>query len=251
MSDDYDEFDLDFDSAFLQEIDAIEAASSLPPQPSSAAPSSVTGSSSKPAHAQSLPAKTNGSSNIHTFRFKPASASGRPGPAPSIKPKSNRAPPATNASFDEYDTTFNIDESDLARLDEFIADSYAGKAQPQQPAQAQAGPSRSRQTTLDGSTYNPSTTQQASRTSSGTNQRTFDRSKSTGTRSNGPLFGYSERRTKVWDRTQFAETGFRSKPTERQKEKEKEKGKEKENMDEVWDEEVEFEQFPARKVASE
>lgn len=254
MSDYYDECDQEFDSAFLKEIDAIEEAASnvSAPAPDSKVPNpSSTTSSSKPTfkstHSYHTKAPIPSSSTV--FFFKPASNSGPPKPDTSqqpAKPPSKPAPAKQDTSFDEYDISLDIDASELAKLDEFISDSYAGKAQPI------AGPSRPRQTTLDGSVYHPpSAPPPQQQRSSSTTSKTLERTKSAGSRGNGPLFGFSERRTKVWDRTQFAETGFRSKPAERLKEK----GKGKENVngdfDKEEDGEIEFEQFPTPQVTSE
>ena len=248
MSDDYDDFDQEFDSAFLKEIDAIEAASNVPaPPPTSKVPSasSNTTSSLRPASSNAAPTKA-GPTTSNPSRFKPASVPGpsKPGPAQQPAQLTSKATPAPHdTSFDEYDISLDIDASELARLDEFISDSYAGKAQPM------SGPSRPRQTTLDGSVYNPPSAPQPSKPAS-TSNRAFERTKSAGSRGSGPLFGFAERRTKTWDRTQFAETGFRSKPAEKQKQKAKEKENADGNIDEDWDEEMEFEQFPARQVTS-
>ncbi|KAI5123584.1 hypothetical protein M0805_003402 [Coniferiporia weirii] len=193
MSDDF--FSDEFDSAFLNEVDAIEAASQSAPR------FTTLESAPKPA--------------VQVVPTRP--------PQPQLQLRKD-------TSFSDFDLTFDVDPSELERLDEFIADSYAGKAQPV------AGPSKlTRQTTLDGSTLPPP----AQKTQS---TRSFERTKSS-TRT--PLFGNRPLRTKQWDHTAFSKTGWLST-------KGKTKGKpgadaiNNEGMDEEFDDEnVEFEQYPA------
>ena len=202
------------DSAFLKELDVIEAAASQKP--------------SRPIASDKLPQPPPPPLQLQEEsrpRFKPAL-------------RKEKEPPS-----DSFDEPFDIDVEELDRLDAFIADSYAGKAQPV------AGPSKARQTTLDGKflTPTPAAEPQA--------KRSFSRTKSSEPK---------EPKTKTWDRTAFSETGFRSTKNKDAKAKEKDKNKGNGNgngkgkavarddeFDEDFDEEVEFEQFPSPHVDSE
>lgn len=188
MSDGYfDDFD-ELDSAFLNEVDAIEA-SQLP-------------------------------------RSNPTPTASPP------KPKTvplNAQPKAP--SSDDFDMTFDVDAEELERLDEFIADSYEGKAKPV------AGPSLTRQTTLDGKVLPVDNSKQA--------PRSFNKTKSS---SNNP-FGKTQK-TKKWDHTAFSETGWISTKKAKQaagkgKGKAKEMDDDDEEDDDDDEDEVVFEQFPA------
>jgi ATP-dependent DNA helicase MPH1 len=153
--------------------------------------------------------------------------------APRVQPKK----PATLSKEDSfYDLTFDIDENDLLRLDNFIEDTYQGKTLPV------AGPSNlfkttskgTIQMTLFGDTLPP-------QASSGKPRPPIQRTKST---PRNP-FGQQAQKTKQWDQTAFAKTGLK---------RGKSKGKGKASFDEgedVEEEEVEFEQFPAPFVSSE
>ncbi|OCB88592.1 P-loop containing nucleoside triphosphate hydrolase protein [Sanghuangporus baumii] len=210
MSDSFYEGDDDefADSAFLKELDVIEAAASQRPSTQPSKPSVFIAPS--PPASESLPQQA------ARPRFKPA-----------IRKK--------EASSDDFDEPFDIDAEELNRLDAFIADSYVGKAQPV------AGPSRTRQTTLDGKILSPPLAAEPQV------KRSFAR-----TKSSGPI----EPIAKTWDRTTFSETGFRStkKKGAKAKDKDKDKGKGKnvtrdEDFDEDFgDEEMEFEQFPSPHV---
>ncbi|KAL5535453.1 MPH1 [Sanghuangporus sanghuang] len=210
MSDSFYEGDDDefADSAFLKELDVIEAAASQRPSTQPSKPSVFIAPS--PPASESLPQQA------ARPRFKPA-----------IQKK--------EASSDDFDEPFDIDAEELNRLDAFIADSYVGKAQPV------AGPSRTRQTTLDGKILSPPLAAEPQV------KRSFAR-----TKSSGPI----EPIAKTWDRTTFSETGFRStkKKGAKAKDKDKDKGKGKnvtrdEDFDEDFgDEEMEFEQFPSPHV---
>lgn len=140
-------------------------------------------------------------------------------------------PVAKENSF--YDLTFDIDESELQRLDDFIEDSYQGKAQPI------AGPStltNTHQTTLFGDVLPQGPTPNKPRSQ-------IQRTKST---PRNP-FGQQAPKTKTWDQTAFAKTGLKQG-------KAKGKGKAKANYDDEEDgdeeETVEFEQFPAPIIPS-
>ena len=191
MSDGYfDSFD-ELDSAFLNEVDAIEASQLNPSKPPASAPT----------QSMNAPPKT------HTNRPR-------------------------DSGSDDFDMSFNVDMEELERLDEFIADSYAGKAKPI------AGPSLTRQTTLDGKILPAEPPNQG---------RSFNRTKSSGS---NPFD--KDQRTKKWDNTAFSQTGWIS-TKGKQKEKGKDKGKGKAINDGEDDEEdldLEFEQFPAPFISS-
>lgn len=154
-------FDDELDSAFLNELDAIEAAHLQPTKPT----------------------------------------------------------PAVNDS-DDFDFSMDFNDVELQQLDNFIEDSLQGKAAPV------PGPSRMRQTTLWG---------QAPPEPSASKPKPASRSF---TRTTSTPFGKPARKTKEWDRTAFAKSGWK-KPKEKPKAPDDEEGNEDEN------EEVEFEQFPA------
>jgi len=129
-------------------------------------------------------------------------------------------------SFD--DISFNVDESQLRKLDAFIKESYEGNTAPV------SGPSRTFtrtssnnmvQTTLFGGVAGQKPVSNANKARSDT-QRT------TSTQRN--IFGQQARKTKKWDQTAFAKSGVRPP-------KSNDKGK----GDELEDEPIEFEQFPA------
>jgi ATP-dependent DNA helicase MPH1 len=146
-------------------------------------------------------------------------------PAKKLSPfPTSKLPLSTQDSF--HDLSLDVNENELAQLDNFIEDAYQGKAQPV------AGPSRfSRstscnklQTTLFGDVLQPVE-------SSSTNARpTMEKTKSV---PRNP-FGQQAPKTKKWDQTAFAKSGGS-----------KGKGKARQ-VDEDGDGEdaVEFEQFP-------
>jgi ATP-dependent DNA helicase MPH1 len=125
------------------------------------------------------------------------------------------------------DLTFDIDDAELQRIDEFIEDAYKGRAQPV------AGPSTStstgtRQTTLFGDIL-------PAQLSSTKPRSQIQRTKST---PRNP-FGKQAPKTKQWDQTEFARSGLK-------RGKSKGKGKVKfDDEEEDEEESVEFEQFPA------
>lgn len=125
MSED-DYFNDDFDSAMLDELDAIEAAygSQISQQNSKAKNPFVAASS-----------------NSVTKQLKPPSI-------PSYTGKQSKE----QHSLSDYDISFDIDAAELEKLDAFIADSYAGLVRPA------AGPSKTIQTTLDGKTISQAST---------------------------------------------------------------------------------------------
>ncbi|KAF5377463.1 hypothetical protein D9615_005173 [Tricholomella constricta] len=142
------------------------------------------------------------------------------------KPTTTHTPlPLVRDEDSFYDLTLDIDESELQKLDDFVKDAYDGKARPV------AGPGRTKsathQTTLFGDVLPSSLPTLSTRSQ-------LQRTKSA---SRNP-FGQQAPKTKVWDQTAFAKTGLKSG---------KAKGKAKALYDdeELQEEEVEFEQFPA------
>ncbi|KAG6334918.1 hypothetical protein ID866_4160 [Astraeus odoratus] len=131
---------------------------------------------------------------------------------------------------DSFDLTLDLDEADLERLDSFIKDAYQGKAKPvagpSNPPRASA-PKSSIQTTLFGgvlqSTPSSSNHGSASRSPAKSNPR--------------HPFGQQAPKTKQWDHTAFAKSGWK-KPRSS-------KGKGKAENGDQEEEDVEFEQFPA------
>lgn len=200
MSDDFLCGD-DFDDAFLAEIDAIEAAET-------ATPTSLT---EKTTHGTGPVASSHQSRNIPP-RFDPQSRrtpNGHVGQ--SSKTLLPRAPLRRQDS-DEFDLSFDVDETQLAQIDQFVEAEYA-KA-PEFRADT------TRQTTLFGAVL---PRQPIQRTRSDT----------------GNSFGRKLQKIKKWDHTEFAKTGLKPKPK---------KGKDRqsdEELDEDESEELEFEQFPA------
>lgn len=129
-----------------------------------------------------------------------------------------------------YDLSLDVDENELAQLDNFIQDAYQGRAQPV----TAAGPSRfSRstsgnklQTTLFGEIMQPVAPSTSNKGS------TIERVKSV---PRNP-FGQQVPKTKKWDQTAFAKSGGS---------KGKGKGKARQaDDDEDGEDAMEFEQFP-------
>ncbi|KAF9014947.1 hypothetical protein BDQ17DRAFT_1418080 [Cyathus striatus] len=146
-------------------------------------------------------------------------------PAPA-RASPNGVHPGKESSFCDLSIEFN--DTELERLDAFIADSYQGKAQPVAgPSKPTRTPSSAMlQTTLDGqiaSTQTNKSRSQLQRTASSTRNP----------------FGRQPRKTKQWDHTEFAKTGLK------QKGKQKKKGRTGFGDGDEEEEEVEFEQFPA------
>lgn len=146
-------------------------------------------------------------------------------------------PKAVNAldTDDSYfDSSFNLDAADLAKLDTFIEDTYQGKAKPvTRPVNMARSTSNNKlQTTLFGDILQPTPSTSSSKPKS----QQMERTKST---PRNP-FGQQAQKTKEWDHTQFAKTGVRKSKSA------KGKGKGKANDDDEDEEEdIEFEQFPA------
>ncbi|KAF8971564.1 hypothetical protein BDZ97DRAFT_1651060 [Flammula alnicola] len=194
-SDGYFDADDDFDASALEQLDAIEAAHS------------------------SLGQET-------------ATAVRYPATSPIVPIKPTAPTPSKDASYDDF--SFDVDESALAQLDTFIADSYQGKAKPvAEPSRiSRTSSSNKLQTTLFGEVLQP-----VASTSSSKPKSQLERTKSA---PRNP-FGQQARKTKQWDQTAFAKTGIRKPKSS------KGKGKEKgdEGDDDDGEEHIEFEQFPA------
>ncbi|KAI0670106.1 P-loop containing nucleoside triphosphate hydrolase protein [Trametes maxima] len=238
MSED-DYFDDELDSAFLNEVEAIEAAH-VPLTNAAAGPS----------------AKPNSQA---TSTFKPASASRLPAPpkpVASIKPASKVAPPpkpclrqasAPNVieidDSSDYGDAFDdvvLDDAALAQIDHICEQesnsSSRGKGHmPAQPVVRPSGtnglvrrPSKGVQLTLFGDVAKDADPAPSSNLAP---KQAFQRTRSR----QKPLPGQAKK-TKQWDRTAYAKTGWR---------KPKDKGKGRGLDDEHEEEHIEFEQFPA------
>ncbi|PPQ76176.1 hypothetical protein CVT26_009353 [Gymnopilus dilepis] len=151
-------------------------------------------------------------------------------PAPSAATRPQRPPPR---SEDSFDLSFDVDETELAKLDNFIADAYEGKAKPV------AGPSNLNrtssnnmlQTTLFGDVL-PSAPAGPSKPKS-----QVERPKAA---PRNP-FGQQAPKTKTWDYEENAKL-------DAQKPSAKRKGKGRAGDDqEEEEEEVEFEQYPTER----
>ena len=140
-----------------------------------------------------------------------------------------RPPPPPRTEDDPFDDfSFNANESDLRKLDEFIKESYETPvAGPSNPF-ARTSSTSMVQTTLFGgvASQKPSTNVHKSRA---------DMQRTTSTQRN--LFGRQPLKTKKWDQTAFSKSGVRPP-------KSKDKGKGRAD-DEGQEEPIEFEQFPA------
>ena len=149
-------------------------------------------------------------------------------PLTNTDPKKRPPPPAK-------DDFVNVDENDLDELDEFITDAHPNSAAPVGQRKFTRTPSSNMvQTTLFGAVVGQQ--------SSSTNKPRSHIQKTTSTQRNP--FGQQARKTKKWDQTAFAKTGFKQVKT-------KDKGKQRADDDEQLEEEpVEFEQFPAPFVSS-
>ena len=157
---------------------------------------------------------------IEAAHFSPARKL-PPSPFPASKP-----PLSAHDSF--YDLSLDVDENELAQLDNFIQDAYQGRAQPV----TVAGPSKfSRSTsgnklqkTLFGDIVQPVASSTSNKGS------TIERTKSV---PRNP-FGQQGPKTKKWDQTAFAKSGGS-----------KGKGKARQaDDDQDGEDAMEFEQFP-------
>ena len=159
---------------------------------------------------------------IEAAHFTPAKRL-PPSPFSASKP-----PLSTQDSF--YDLSLDVDENELAQLDNFIQDAYQGRVQPVAVAAGPSQFSRSTsgnklQTTLFGDIIQPVAS------SSSNKGPTIERAK---TVSRNP-FGQQGLKTKKWDQTAFAKSGGS---------KGKGKGKARQADDDEGEDAMEFEQFP-------
>lgn len=245
MSDD-DYFDDELDSAFINEVEAIEAAHIPPSAPAAA---------SRPAPGGSVP----------TSKFKSAQPAMRLPPhkqATHISSSASRPASVAKASSprrasashiielddsSDYGDAFDdviVDDAALAQFDAICQrelDIQHGRLQP--PANPVPGPSRANglvrrpskgaQLTLFGDVANDVEPAKAAAPPPRQFQRTRSRQM--------PLAGQAKK-TKQWDRTAYAKTGWR-KPKANP-----DKGKGRTSDDEAEEEAMEFEQFPAPEV---
>ncbi|KAG8961624.1 hypothetical protein FRC03_005134 [Tulasnella sp. 419] len=219
---DSDGFDEDFDSSFINQVDNLEAALLKSPVRQKSSSSTVTVNSvqiSSRLTFNSLP-------STKTFSFASSSkqppASQLTSTSTSSSSSSKKAPPEV-ISIDSDDDIFEVTNDEDAMADvlaqvEQIEAAYNKNPQTWKP------PPITRQRTLDGGLVTDAPGPSKSHSSSST-------------------FGKQPPKTKVWDRTAFAQTGWR-------KGKGKGKGKGKASMfgedeDEGEEEQIEFEQFPA------
>jgi ATP-dependent DNA helicase MPH1 len=131
-------------------------------------------------------------------------------------------------TFDDDFLDFEMNAADLSMLDKFIEDSSSGKAKPV------LSRAKTVQTTLDGRIA-----QQPVASSSKPRSTTLTGSGSSTTL----MFGHKIPKTKKWDHTEFAKSGWK-----RLKGKGKEREADDAEDDGDEDEEVEFEQFPAPSI---
>lgn len=160
--------------------------------------------------------------------------SGNTAPSPRRRP----LPLAKADTSDSFDFTFDIDESDLQQIDAYVNDVYRSAAGPSNITRTTS--KNTVQTTLFGGIVRNNTASNATASSSA--QRSLAKQPSL----KRSQFGQQAPKTKEWDRTAFAKSGWK-KPT-----KGKGKGKAKANFDDddeeeeesFEDEDMEFEQFP-------
>lgn len=208
-----DYFDDELDEGFLDELDAIETSHTKSPL-------------------EPLAPQTS----------KPSTSTSKPTiPVPKA-PASRELRKTTTLESDDYDLTFDYDESELQKLDGVIEDAYQGKVAPTTvTARSSAfAPSKGGlQTTLFGDVLAPATNRTRSEGNNrgeGSSRGPMQRSKSS---------GQLCRKTKVWDHTAFSKTG------KRKIDKGKGKARDDENDAGEQDEQIEFEQFPAPFVPGE
>ncbi|KAI1797687.1 P-loop containing nucleoside triphosphate hydrolase protein [Ganoderma leucocontextum] len=234
-SDEY--FEDDFDSSFLNEVDAIEAAhvaaSAAPatrppePRPSGAKPPFKPAAASKP---QCRP----------TVSVKLVS------PSRSVSPRRAAIPEGDDSSDYYFDDPLTLDEADCAEIDAVVERRNAHSAG---AISARSIPEPSGQSSLLGGRHSNLMQRtlfgevvfEVEPPKTGSNARPFQRTRSSLRQM--PLPGQAKR-TKQWDRTAYAKTGWR-KPKPNQ-EKGKGKGRASDNEDD--EEPIEFEQFPAAEV---
>ena len=207
MSDD-DYFDDELDSAFLNAVDAIEAAH-VPPA-AAAASAIVPGShsTSRPSSSTSItPSSLSGSKLVLQSSYS----------AP--KPSSSRAPPADVIELDDssdYGDLFDdvvVDDAALAKIDELCRQEYSrnGRGNGQTSAQPVAGPSKPNglaRRSSKGAQLNlfgeVATEREPPKGPAQSTRQPFQRTRSR----QMPLPGQA-RKTKKWDRTAYAKTGWR------------------------------------------
>lgn len=247
-SDEY--FDDELDSAFLNELHAIEVAHASQAAAAVARPLVVnTNAPSKPPAKTSFkPAVVSNATSIHSKAPTAAPLIAQKLP-PSTKPQpSRRVPPPEVIELgdsSDYDNAFDdivFDEAVLASIDKQVQHEYANMDRRGGPSHAQpvAGPSnqnalvrrpsRGAQLNLFGEVAQEL---DSSKLPGESNKRTFTRTRSSMRQM--PLPGQAKR-TKQWDRTAYAKSGWR---------KPKDKGKERDDDDDGDEEQIEFEQFPA------
>jgi ATP-dependent DNA helicase MPH1 len=177
---------------------------------------------------------------IEAAHFPPSktSSGSRVQPKRPVPPK-----PLARDSSGLFDLSFDIDESELQRLDDLVNETYHENA----PV---AGPSNLPRTNLRGmhqtTLFGGVVPAKASSNESASAPR-IERQRTKSASRN--LFGRQAPKTKQWDRTAFAKSGVKS-----GKFKGNGKGKGKASFDQDEDEEeevLEFEQFPAPFVSSE
>lgn len=146
-------------------------------------------------------------------------------------PKTRKAPLSRASSFDDL-SSFDFDETDLQRLDEFVQGSIQGTLKPPPPPPCLVKKTTYHQKTLFGDVI-------PNQASSSSSRPPMQRVKST---PKNP-FGQQAPKTKKWDHTQFAKSGLKASKAA--------KGKGKAREEDFEDEVVEFEQFPAPFVSRE
>ena len=256
-SDEY--FEDDFDSSFLNELNAIEAAhtsrtvaGTRPPGPVATAPST----SSKPPFKSSTkpPSRTSSKSILKPSSLSKAATSSntvfavKPPPQPPSASRATRqATPPNVIELDDssdFDAAFDdieFNDEALASIDRQVKHAYSTidrrdgqpSAGPSKPNSLVRRPSKGAQLTLFGDVAQE---MDPSKSPAESNRRTFQRTRSTLRQM--PLPGQAKR-TKTWDRTAYAKSGWR---------KPKDKGKERACDDDEEEEQVEFEQFPAPEI---
>lgn len=153
---------------------------------------------------------------------------------------STRAAPLARAdTSDFFDDSFAIDDAEFQRLDTFIEDAYQGKAGPVAgPSTVSRSASKVQMTLFGDVLPQEASSSKAKATPSRglTKQPSVKRSQ----------FGQQAPKTKTWDRTAFAKSGWKKQPKGKGKDKGKGKGSFDGDEDDVEDEEeADFEQFPA------
>jgi ATP-dependent DNA helicase MPH1 len=148
----------------------------------------------------------------------------------------NQLPPLTRTDSGSSDFFDDVDESELRRLDSFIEDAYQGKVARVTGSSSRHSTKGKLQTTLFGDVLQPeASSSKVKATSSAVRLVAPKRSQ----------FGQQAPKTKVWDRTAFAKSGWRKPAPSKGKGKASFGYDEEEEEFSDEDEEMEFEQFPA------